>query len=103
MNQIKILSEEIYSKIAAGEVIERPASVVRELVDNSIDANSTEITVFLKNAGIETPILIISAVLDRENILKARRLGVVNYITKPLKSDQIISKILEILQIKTIF
>lgn len=53
MNRIKILSEDVYSKIAAGEVIERPASVVRELVDNSIDANAKEIVVIVKNFGIE--------------------------------------------------
>ncbi len=67
------------------------------------EMSGLEVIQRLKNASIEIPILIISAVLDRENILKARRLGVVNYITKPLKADQIISKISEILKIKTTF
>lgn len=53
MGIIKILPREVHERIAAGEVIDRPASVVRELIDNSIDAQSTDIKIHIKNGGID--------------------------------------------------
>ena len=51
MSKIKVMGENLANKIAAGEVIERISSIVKELVENSIDAKSTDILVELKDAG----------------------------------------------------
>ncbi|WP_427338728.1 DNA mismatch repair endonuclease MutL [Caloranaerobacter sp. DY30410] len=51
MSKIKVLDDTTINKIAAGEIIERPASVVKELVENSIDAGATSITIEIKGYG----------------------------------------------------
>ena len=50
---IRVLPANVAARIAAGEVIERPVSVVRELLDNAIDAGATRITVEIEDGGVQ--------------------------------------------------
>ena len=51
MSKINILPEKVYNRIAAGEVIDKPYSIIKELVENSIDAGATEIEIYVEKAG----------------------------------------------------
>lgn len=57
MSKINQLSSKIYNRIAAGEVVERPFSVVKELVENSIDAGADNITIEIQNGGISSIVI----------------------------------------------
>lgn len=70
MGKIKIMSESLANKIAAGEVVEKCASVVKELVENSIDAKSTEIKIELKQSGVKSIKVIDNGIgMDKEDAL----------------------------------
>lgn len=72
MSRIHVMDELLANKIAAGEVVERCASVVKELVENSIDAKSTEIRVILEEAGTKKICVIDNGIgMDREDAVLA--------------------------------
>src|SRR5947207_5320251 len=70
MSRIKLLSETVASQVAAGEVVERPASVVKELVENSIDAGARKIDILIRRGGISlTRVIDDGCGMDRDDAL----------------------------------
>ncbi len=85
MGRIKKLTKDLVTKIAAGEVIERPASVVKELVENSIDAEADEIKVFVKNAGKEEIKVSDNGFgMDKEDL----KMSILRHTTSKIKSEE---------------
>lgn len=71
MANINVLSPSVYNRISAGEVVEKPASVVKELVENSIDAGATSITIEIKEGGIKQIIVSDNGCgIEKENLNK---------------------------------
>ena len=72
MSKINLLTSKVFNRIAAGEVVERPSSVVKELVENSIDAGSKNITVEIVGGGISKIVVIDDgAGIEKEDLKKA--------------------------------
>jgi DNA mismatch repair protein MutL len=90
MPRVKILPDILSNKIAAGEVIERPASVVKELLENALDADSTRILIELKNAGKSLIRVTDNGVgMNRDDALLAME----RYATSKIYTDQDLFKI----------
>jgi len=89
--KIKILPQELVNKIAAGEVIERPVSVVKELVENSIDAEATDVSVEIKGGGIKFIRVVDNGIgMEREDV----ELAFVHHATSKLSSFEELNRIL---------
>ena len=83
--KIQVLPNEVIGRIAAGEVVERPAAVVKELIENSLDAGSTAITVEVKDGGLGS----IRITDDGEGMSRADALlAFRRHATSKLRSDQ---------------
>ena len=84
---IRILPDSIINRIAAGEVIERPANAVKELIENALDAGSTEVRIDIQDAG-RTLIQVSDdgCGMDRENLLRS----VMRHATSKLASDDLL-------------
>lgn len=71
MSRINVLDKEIFNLIAAGEVVEKPASVVKELVENSIDAGADTITIEVKNGGKYIRVSDNGCGIEKDDLVKA--------------------------------
>ena len=72
MSKIRVMSENLANQIAAGEVVERVVSIVKELVENAIDAGSTEISIYLKESGLREIVITDNGIgMDRDDAVIA--------------------------------
>ena len=91
MGKILKMSPKLASLIQAGEVVERPASVVKELVENAIDAKATSITISLKNGGLEEIIVTDDGCgMDKDDVL----MSFVSHATSKIKNEYDLNRIL---------
>ncbi|MEG2014282.1 MAG: DNA mismatch repair endonuclease MutL, partial [Clostridia bacterium] len=71
MSKINILSSDVYNKISAGEVVERPLSVVKELVENSIDASATKVDIYASFGGRNITVFDNGCGIDKDDLQTA--------------------------------
>jgi len=90
MSKIKLLPSNLINQIAAGEVIERPFSVVKELLENSIDAKSTQIDIFIENGGHKSIQITDNGIgMDKENL----KLAFMRHATSKIETQEDLAKI----------
>ncbi len=90
MSVIVKMSPHLANMIAAGEVVERPSSVIKELIENSIDANANNITIYLKNGGIDLMKVVDDGIgMDEEDVINA----FLPHATSKIKTEYDLSKI----------
>lgn len=88
MSKIKLLPDHIISKIAAGEVIEKPLFAIKELIENSIDAKADNISIFLEDAGLKKIIITDNGEgMNKEDILECFK----SHTTSKLNTDDLLS------------
>src|ERR1700682_6777070 len=90
MSRIRLLPETVASQVAAGEVVERPASVVKELVENSIDAGARKIDILIRRGGISfVRVIDDGSGMDRDDAL----LSLERHATRKIRSSSDIESI----------
>lgn len=90
MGRIQVLSKNVSDKIAAGEVVERPASVIKELLENSVDAGATAITVEIKSGGIKYMRVTDNGIgMTSDDV----RLSILRHATSKISKEEDLSKI----------
>ena len=84
-NKIQKLDDKTISKIAAGEVVERPAQVVKELIENSIDAGSSSINIEIENGGFDSIIITDNGPIGFEGKLLMMIIIIINFLRPTLR------------------
>lgn len=90
MGRVAVLSQTLINQIAAGEVIVRPASVVKELVENSLDAGSTRITILIRDEGRSIAVIDDGCGMDREDA----ELALQRHATSKIRTNDDLSRII---------